>query len=101
MPTRHDKQSRAKPHGTRHRHGRPNALAPRGVGAGCDNAAFIGPAADRERFAAQFGITRFFHRAEEGVKIEVKDGGGHGRWDVGTHAVPLPYPESIDPIGFR
>ena len=75
---RDDQQARAQAQGPAHRHGRVDAEAAGGVGAGGHHAAFLRPAADGKGLAAQGRVVQFFDGTEEGVQVEVQDGAGHG-----------------------
>jgi hypothetical protein len=44
------------------------------VGAGCDNPALPG-AADDDRTTHEFWVVEQFHRGEEGVHVDMQDGG--------------------------
>ena len=48
-----------------------------GIGTGSHHAAFFGASTHGKRFAMQGWVVQFFHRAEEGVQVEVQDG-AHG-----------------------
>jgi hypothetical protein len=70
---RHDEQRRAESQRLAHRHGGVDPQPPRRIGAGGDDAATFGPAADRKRLAAQSRVAQFLDRTEEGVEIEMDD----------------------------
>ena len=63
----------------RHRHRRAHPAGTGLVGGRAHHAAALGPAADDDRAAAQFGSAGLLHRGEEGVHVDEQEGAGHRR----------------------
>src|SRR6185503_18672998 len=74
---RNDDQPRAESERFRHRHGRTDSHPPRSIRAGSHYAAFIWLSSHCKGFVAQLRVASFFHRAEEGVQVYVKDCAWH------------------------
>ena len=70
------------------RHGGMHAEFARFVRGGGDDAPLITFATHHNRLAAQIRIVEFFHRHEERVHIDVKDGAAHGFSQAITRGIP-------------
>ena len=66
---------RTQPPRLRHGHGGAHATGTRFVGGRGHHAAPLDPSADHHGPAAQLGTARLFDRREEGVHVDVDDGG--------------------------
>jgi hypothetical protein len=77
MMSGYNDQARVESERLAHRHRAPDPVASRGIGAGRDHAAFIRSAADCKGFTAQFGIARFFHGTEKGIKVKMENRSRH------------------------
>ncbi len=71
---RQDHRLRAQLHRPCHRHRRPDAVCARLVGGGGDDTA-TGGASDDDGLAAQLGVVEQLDAGEEGVHVDVQDGG--------------------------